>query len=405
MMPSSSSTSNSEPTDPPPRSSVERATVPGALAALGWTLVFLILADVCLARVFRPPANPKVEPSTLQRYFEYGRSVEGKLRVMVKPDDAQSAPIVTAGWLGNPEFQRERRQVSQPDHLLVATYGQSFTEHVFLHAVELDPRVEVRALGGPGAPLGHSFALYQRDRREHQAQVVVIGVLASVLPQLVTLTPMTWGFEAPTPYMYPRYRMVSGQLTSWPAPVETLADFRATLQDPARWTALRNLLAAEDGAFDSFLFDADLLDHSTFGRLFRRAIGHQRQNDFTARFHDAKGFLNTDGILDVGRALLLEFGRTAKADGRLPFVIFFDDRGYPGYLDAAFGQTLRQAGIPYLSSHPIAPATDLTNFIPNGHFTPEIDRRMAEEWLAQLYQLRPTFAPDLGHGQPVPRAN
>jgi len=394
MTPSSSSTSSFE----PPRAPGDKpANARGAAAAVLWTVLCLLAADLVTSRVFRPPQKQTVEPSTLQRYFEYGRSVEGKLRLMVHPDDASSAPIVVAGWLRNPEFALEPKQASQPDHLLIAAYGQSFTQHVMQNATRLDPRIETRLLGGPGAPLSHSYALYQRDRHNHQAPVVVIGVLASVLPQLATLTPMTWGFEAPTPYMYPRYRLVRGQLQEQAPPLETLDDLRATLADPTRWTALRNLLATEDAAFDSLTFDHDLFDRLALGRMVRRALGHGHQSDFTARYHDANGFKNQDGILDVARALLLEFGRTAVADGRLPIVLLFDDRGYPAHLDAALARTLDEAHIAYVSSDPIAPASDLNNFIPNGHFTPEIDAQMARLWLERIYQLRPAFRPAAAH--------
>lgn len=394
MTRSNSSTSSFE--SAPPRGD-EPATRRGAAATVIWTVLGLLAADLATSRAFRPPQKQTAEPSTLQRYFEYGRSVEGKLRTMVHPDDESSAPIVIAGWLGNPEFAREPKQATRPDHLLVAAYGQSFTQHVMQNATRLDPRIETRLMGGPGAPLSHSYALYQRDRHAHEAQVVVIGVLASVLPQLATLTPMTWGFEAPTPYMYPRYRLVRGQLDQLPPPLETLDELRATLRDPARWGALRRLLATEDAAFDSLTFDQDLFDRLALGRMVRRALGHQHQADFTARYHDANGFKNQDGILDVARALLLEFGRTAVEDGRLPIVLLFDDRGYPGHLDAALARSLDEAHIAYVSSDGVAPASDLNNFVPNGHFTPEIDAQMARLWLDRVYQLRPAFRP------PTPR--
>jgi len=390
MTRSSSSTSSSE-AAPPDRD--EPATVRGAASTAIWTVLALLAGDLAVGRLFRPPQNQRVEPSALQRYFEYGRSVEGKLRAMVGPDEASSAPVARAGWLRNPEFADELKRATQPDHLLIAAYGQSFTNHVMQDASRLDPRVETRLLAGPAAPLSHSYALYESDRHSHQAQVVVIGVLASALPQLATLTPMTWGFEAPTPYMYPRYRVVGGRLEARAPPLQTLDDLRATLADRTRWTALRDLLATEDAAFDRVAFGEDLFDRLTLGRMIRRALGHQHQVSFTARYHDASGFKNQDGILDVARALLLELGRTAAADGRLPIVLLFDDRGYPGHLDAALARTLDEAHIAYVSSDAIAPASDLNNFIPNGHFTPQIDERMARLFLERVYQLLPAFRP------------
>jgi hypothetical protein len=371
----------------------DRATVRGAVAVLAWTVACLGIADIAVGRIFRSPVNPKIEPSTLQRYFEYGRSTEGKLRVMIQPGNDDSSPIVTAGWLRSPDLSQGRQRAERPDHVLVAVYGQSFTAHIVEDAARLDPRIDIRSQGGPAAPLSHSYALYQRDRHAHEAEVVVIGVLASALPLLVTLTPMTWGFEAPTPYMYPRYRVVGGRLESFPAPFETFDEFRDTLADPTRWNAFREILKAHDAAFDGMSFDRDVLDPSVLGRLIRRALGHQHQAAFTARYHDTNGFNNRDGLLDIARALLIDFGRTAAADGRLPFVLLFNDLGYPGHLDAAFADTLDRAGIPYVSSHAVAPASDRNNFVADGHFTPEVDLRLAKRWLDRLYQLKPAFRP------------
>ena len=393
MTRNSSSTSSSEAA---PADRDEPATVRGAASTVIWTVLALLAADLVVGRVFRPPGSPTVEPSALQRYFEYGRSVQGKLRAMVGPDDASTAPVARAGWLRNPEFAAALKRPTRSDHLLIAAYGQSFTKHIVEDAARLDPRVELRLLAGPAAPLSHSYALYDSDRQSHEAPVVVIGVLASALPQLATLTPMTWGFEAPTPYMYPRYRVVGGRLEARAPPLQTLDDLRATLADPKRWAALRDLLATEDAAFDPVTFGEDLFDHLTLGRMVRRALGHQHQVSFTARYHDGSGFKNQDGIIDVARALLQDFGRTAVADGRLPIVLLFDDRGYAGHLDAVLARSLDEAHIAYLSSDPIAPASDLNNFVPNGHFTPAIDERLARAFLERVYQLRPSFRPAPG---------
>ena len=39
--------------------------------------------------------------SSLQRYFDYGRSIEGKLRRQVGSTPDQDAAIVKAGWLND----------------------------------------------------------------------------------------------------------------------------------------------------------------------------------------------------------------------------------------------------------------------------------------------------------------
>jgi hypothetical protein len=359
---------------------------------VAWTVVFLIAGDVALGRVFRPPSDPRTPPTSLQRYFEYGRSVEGKLRLMVREDDEHSAPAVVSGWVGGDEAQHQPRGPAVPGHLFVAAYGQSFLRHMVLAAGGQDPAIEYRFVGGPAAPLNHLYKRYQLDRREHQARVVVMGVLASSLRQLTTLTPMTSGFEAPTPYTYPRYWLDGGHLREEEAPLADLPALRRALQDPSDWARLRDRLRRMDSAFYPVVFDRDPFDASTIGRMIRRALGHREGLRQAARYHGEGGFTNADGLLDVGRALLVDFAHSARADGRLPMVVLIDDRGYPGHLEAAFASALDQEGIPYLGTAAIASASDPASFIADGHFTPEVDRRLAAAFLERLHAMTGTTA-------------
>ena len=68
------------------------------------------------------------------------------------------------------------------------------------------------------------------------------SILASTLPQLATLTPMTGAFEAPNPFTYPRYRIEGGQLRAIDAPFEELGQLRKALANPAEWAAFRAVL-------------------------------------------------------------------------------------------------------------------------------------------------------------------
>ncbi len=391
MSRSSSSTSSSEPAaagqQPSPGAATAEpsaATWHGIARVTGWMLVWLVVFDVAAGIAFRPPADPRVEPNRLQSYLEYGRSIEGKLRAMVTAEDETSAPIANVGWLGEGAPTGALTRATAPDRVLVAAYGQSFTHKMLEQAQQLDPRIEMRLLGGPGAPLSHSFRLQQLDRHAHEARVVLMGILASSLPLLVTQTPMTWGFEAPTPFMYPRYRVVDGELRATDPPITDLSGLRHALANAEAFRALRAAIAANDPGFSAFLFDRDPLDASVLGRLLRRSLGHQHQTEFLARYHTPAGFVNRDGLLDVARALLVEFGREVRADGRIPFVVLFEDRGYAGSLVDALGTTLAANAIPYVSSGTAAPASDLGNFVADGHFTAAANGRIAEAFVAEL---------------------
>lgn len=350
---------------------------------LGFALATLLL-DLAIGWIWRTPSDPHVEPTQLQRYFEYGRSVEGKLRAQVGADDAHTVPIMGAAWIDTPRAFGPAAP-SAPDKLLVAGYGQSFTQRVLRAAERQDRQIELRLLEGPATPLSHSFKQYQQDRKSHSATVVVIGVLASTLPQLVTMTTMTWAFESPAPFTYPRYSLVEGQLREIDPIVSSLDDLRLALADPVRWQAFRDQLQQYDEAFDPFVFDASTLDHSVLGRLARRALCQRHQQRFTHRFVDAQGFTNRDGILDLATALLAEFADSARADGRLPIVLLIADRGYNDYLYRALGPALASRGIPFITSHEVAPANDLRTFLPDGHFRRDLDDRLGAAFLDTLH--------------------
>src|SRR5919202_1452964 len=65
-----------------------------------WIFFFLFVFDVSINFLFPYPSDPHVtSPGQLKVYFEYGRSVEGKLSRMVGLTDEASSPIAQAGWL------------------------------------------------------------------------------------------------------------------------------------------------------------------------------------------------------------------------------------------------------------------------------------------------------------------
>jgi hypothetical protein len=378
MKPANSSTSASDPTGYGAR----RMGI-----VLLWAVLWIAAADLVLGRMFPLPTDSFEQPRGIQRFFSHGRSVEGKVRAMVQPDDARSAWIVPEGWLATLPRKPQPTAPSGPSQVLVASYGQSFTKRLLEAAAAVDKRIELRQLDAPSAPLGHSYAAYQRDRGRHQAQVVVIGVLSSALPLLTTMTPMTWGFESPYPYTYPRYTLNDGLLREWTPSIASLADFRGALADSSKWAAFRNELWAHDAAYRPWVFDQNILDRSVTGRLFRRAIGQRHQNEFLAGFHSGESFNNELGILDVAEALLTRFAETARADGRVPYVFLFDNRDQGDRLSRALGPRLRARSIPFLSSAEIAPAKQPASFSADGHFRPDLDRRLAQRWLSDLYPL------------------
>ena len=369
----SSSTSSSDASTPLPAVSAR-----SVLHTSFWTLLWIVVIDAALGFCFRPPSDPRREPNRLQDYFDYGRSIEGKLRKMVASTDDQSAPISRAGWLGGDGLFQGPTEPTSPDSILVAAYGQSFTHHALEGAQAAEPSIEYRMIGGPAAPLPHSYKAAELDHKNHRAQIVLLGVLASSLQHTVAVTPMTWGFESPTPYTYPRYHVDrDNTLRETSPPIQTLAELRHVLAEPAAFRAFRDALA-NDPAFNAFVFDEGLLDRSVFGRLTRRAMGHSHQASYTARYHSAAGFTNRDGLIDIARALTQAFAARVRSEGRVPFMILFEDRGYEGHLEQVFVPALKASSTPYLSTREVAPAGDLRNFSSDGHFTTAANERIGK---------------------------
>ncbi|MCH6567522.1 MAG: hypothetical protein IH801_04045, partial [Nitrospinae bacterium] len=109
-----------------------------------------------------------------------------------------------------------------------------------------------------------------------------------------------------------------------------------------------------------------------------------------ARVHDANGYRSDSTVGPVARAIIRSFAETVRADGRLPIVILFHEKGFDDHLYALLAPTLREHNIPFLSTHELAPASDHDSFMPDGHFTAEVDERIARLALTAARRARRT---------------
>ena len=363
--PNNSSTSSSE-----PALSARRVT-----AACGLALLGLVAVDVLIGRVFDMPSKPSIAPTSLQRYFDYGRSVEGKLRRMVGASAADTALIVHAGWLDEQVIEPQERLSGK---VRVAVYGQSFGFQIVESMALQDKRFQVGAkLGGPSAPLSHSYAVYRADESKNSTDVAIFGVLASSLPRLVSLTNATTWFEAPAPFTYPRYKLDQGRLLGVEPQVANLGDLRRALSEPAAWQAFVGQLRHDDAAYNAFVFERDFVDYSTLGRLLRRGYGQRHLQAVEQRYHRREGFTNRDGLLDITKAIIADIARIAAERKQIPCVLLIHDRGFDDHLASAFGAFLESRQIPYFSSHVLAPPSDSDNFLIDGHFTQAVNNKLA----------------------------
>ncbi|NJR65451.1 MAG: hypothetical protein HC772_09260 [Leptolyngbyaceae cyanobacterium CRU_2_3] len=358
------------------------------LAKVGLGFISTLVAlDVAINLLFPYPTDPlNTSPGAMNLYFDYGRSIEGKVTRQMGATDDTTAPIARVGWLDSHLGKGEAIRPAPGKSLLVAIYGMSFAEHVGEAMTQLDPDITLRVIAGPSAPPNFSFAAYEADQGHHQANVAILGILASSVKGMGAMTGMTWGAEVPAPYTFPKYTLENSQLKAIQPEIRSLTQFRAALSQPQQRDAFVEQLRTNDQFFDSFVFEKNLLDASAIVRMLRRAWAKSHQDNITSQIHTSTGFNPQWDQSPVLQSMVEEFATTAKQDGRLPIVLLFNDQGYDDHLYQLLKPTLEQNKIPFVSSHDVAPASDRSNFVADGHFTPAVDHRLAEEVLAVINQ-------------------
>ena len=373
----------------PPELDVGRSPIRDALAVSAWVLAFLIGFDVAVNFLYPYPTDPRQRPSgQLISYFDYGRSIEGKIRRLIGPTDETSGPLASAGWIDGDEIAKQPERPARSDGMLVTVYGMSFSQQVGTAMAELDSRITLRFLGGPAAPSNHSFAYYQRDRGGN-AQVVILGVLASSVVGLATNNGMTWRFEGPAPFTYPRFRSTTtGLKARWPS-VRTLEQMREALGDPDSWDQLVAQIRADDNVYDPFLFTHNALDRSALVRLIRRAWGQRTLGQVRERVYHSAGFVQDSDEIKTLRAILAAFSDEVRKDGKLPIILLIHDPNYRDHLYQAVKSTMEEKAIPYVSTHTICPTTNPKHFLPDSHFTPEANQLIARAVLEVIDRHRP----------------
>jgi hypothetical protein len=351
-----------------------------------WTFAFLALFDVAVNLAFPyPDPSSARTPTALQQYFDYGRSAEAKVRRIVGETDDTTLPIGLAGWLDPESWKGIPTQPEHDDGVLVAIYGMSFAFHIGEALQEFEPRVTLRRIGGPGAPPNHSYCAYTIDRDSHEAPVVMLGILASSIRFMPTVTGATGFFERPYPYTYPTYAVREDGLRAiWP-PVRSLEDLRVAVREPAQWDVFETFLKAHDAYYSPLLFKENWSDRSATLRMLRRAWFQHNNLAFLNSIHGSEGFDEDADFVPVLRAIVTNFADTARGDGALPVIALIQDSGYDDHLYRLLHETLDANDIPYISTHAICPATDRANFVSDGHFTHEANQELGKA-LQQLIE-------------------
>lgn len=353
-----------------------------SLKITGGFLGFLLLFEIIVNLLFPYPQDPQnTNPGTLPLYFDYGKSIEGKVRRQLGTSNENSAPIAQAGWFNSENWQKQPNKPQTKQDKLVAIYGMSFTNDVAKAINKINPQITIRRIDGPTAPPNHSFAAYSLDRKNHDADVVVWGILASSVQGMNAMSGMTWNAEFPAPFTFPKYYLKQGDLKAiWPS-IDSLESLRLAKQDETKWDTFVKQLEDNDKFYNTFSFEQNFLDNSAIVRMIRRAWTQNYKNQKLNQIHTSEGFNQKWEGIAVLNKMVKQFAQTAKADGKVPIVLVINNVGYDEHLFKAIQPTLNKESIPYISTHKIVPASDMSNFISDGHFTPEANQKIAQELL------------------------
>ena len=355
------------------------------LTVFSLTLVFLVLLDGLTALALSE-AEKRGKLTSLVRYFEYGRSVPGKL----------------ARWQADPTLRGNLYAVSWRDQLLTASaeafkdepagtgpvirsYGMSFVDNILKAATEQDPDLVWDRLSGPGAPPNFAYAMIEDDRvNRRPGDIVVFGILSSSVPAMAALSNRSWAFEQPAPFTYPIYRPQGDALTRIEPLVTSETEERALVDQPDAARDWANQLAGEDLFYGPQTFGLISLDHSPFMRLARRALAKSHLTKTERNILQDRAY-PYDEVL---ARMIESFAETVRADGQTPLVMLVQTRdpGDPDLLALA-GHVLEARNIPYLATAEHFDPMDAAGFLPDGHYKPEVDVQFGGAFRALLDKL------------------
>jgi hypothetical protein len=356
---------------------------PGVFIAL-----YLLLLDVGANLFFPYPTDPReTSPSKGAQYFEYGRSIEGKLARMTRETPSQSAPIVSSGWLsdvGSADAQKSRRDPNRPT---VTFYGMSHAQLLAEDVARQDDSLAVRVVAAPLAVATWSFAAYSRDRERVHSDAVVLAVMTNTISLLSATSGGTMYFDGAYPYTWPRYFLENGALRSIPPPFVSADDYRKFFFDRDRWETYRAWLATHDKYYDPLLFRRTLLDKSSLIRLMRRsyalATRGARQSEV---YDDQRGFNASSEEILVLKAIIVEFGRLARLENSIPIVYVVNSLNTGDRAFRLLQPLLLEQGISVLSSHEICAPNDPRNYLADSHFVPSKNAELAQAMARLLHE-------------------
>ncbi len=345
------------------------------------TLLGLVGLDLAVGAALRV-AEAQNRLGSLVQYFDYGRSVPGKLEAW-RSDPAKPGNLQEVAWRTETlESSATSFAAETGAAPVVRSYGMSFVNRILDAAQDIDPNLTVDAHAAPAGSPNFTYAMFLDDAAARRpGDVAVLGILSSSLPALAALSNATWSFEQPAPFTYPIFRPAEdGGLSRTDPVLASYADYQRLPGDAALSAAWTAQLAEEDAFYSPITYGLSSLDASPFLRLVRRALAKSHVADTEAALL-ADGFPKED----VLRRMITEFATTARSEGLRPVVMLIQSaRPADPDLLALAAPVLAAQQIPYLATTEHADPANPALFEPDGHYIKQIDTRFAEAFLKLL---------------------
>ena len=168
-------------------------------------------------------------PFELQLYFDYGQSVERRLRRITRADPAKTGPITLAGWY-DPLEVVERDE--KPSGQTITIYGNSQSVRLADALQASSSRFNARSVAAPGSRLNWGYGAFIRDAGNKETEAVVLTVMPSNLPWLGAVSAMTWNQSFAMPFTSDTFTIENGQLQRTKPPYESFAEYTDVFDTP-----------------------------------------------------------------------------------------------------------------------------------------------------------------------------
>ena len=357
------------------------------LKTLFATFVCLFVIDGMVAVALSALADRPGPTVALVRYFDYGRSVPGKLREWAGDHDLPGNLFDVAWRTDILRDSTERFSSENPQTSYVRAYGMSFVDNIIKAAKAKEPNLQVDLHSGPGAPPNFTYALFLDDRQNRRpGDIAVFGILSSSVTGMAALSNRTWVFEQPAPFTYPVFLPATNDKLIRIEPLlESATVQRTFLQNPDSTAARawQRQLGEIDAFYSPEGFALPWLDTSPFARLVRRSLAIKSiKSEKEQLLNDPEG-----GNLPYGailRRMVRQFAQIAREDGQLPVVVLVQLRGKPDLRDILF-DTLMDDDIPYLATADIQDPNDPGAYVGDGHFKGPVNERFGVALLKLIH--------------------